>query len=281
MTTKIKNMTTKINLLDGGMIFELNKYYNDFGQSAVSVNEKLIKSIYQNYIDIGCSYLTTCNYGFTPRNVGNDWYKLTTKSIKIMEQFKSDDVKIMGCVPPYFKSYYQGDVDTGFVEFYSKLIDIFKEKIDYYLIETNINYKHADQIIKIIQQKDISPKIIVSIYPNEHNEINYNKYLNLDVYGLFINCCSFGKMLDYHNKYWKGKLNKKVFGFYCNKINESNYKSSGNDVKKLFTFSNNEYISQESINNFISDNKIENLFIGGCCGYGVKEMKELKKKLPI
>ena len=154
MTTKIKNMTTKINLLDGGMIFELNKYYNDFGQSAVSVNEKLIKSIYQNYIDIGCSYLTTCNYGFTPRNVGNDWYKLTTKSIKIMEQFKSDDVKIMGCVPPYFKSYYQGDVDTGFVEFYSKLIDIFKEKIDYYLIETNINYKHADQIINFNDEED-------------------------------------------------------------------------------------------------------------------------------
>ena len=38
---------SKINLLDGGMIFELNKFYNDYGQKAVSENNELIKSIYQ------------------------------------------------------------------------------------------------------------------------------------------------------------------------------------------------------------------------------------------
>ena len=274
-------MVNKINLLDGGMIFELNKHYNDFGQKAVIENEKLITSIYNNYINIGCKYITTCNYGFIPSNVGDDWYTLTSKSIKIMEQFKSENVKIMGCVPPYFKSYHQGDVDAGFIEFYSKLIDIFKGKIDYYLIETNINYKHAEKIVNLIQKKDVSSKIIVSIYPNEHNKINHDKYLNLDVFGLFLNCCSFGKMLHYYNKYWKGKLNSKVFGFYCNKINESDYKSSGNDVKNLLTFLNNDYITKEGIHNFITDNQFRILFIGGCCGYGVKEMKELKNILPI
>ena len=50
-------MVNKINLLDGGMIFELNKHYNDFGQKAVIENEKLITSIYNNYINIGCKYI--------------------------------------------------------------------------------------------------------------------------------------------------------------------------------------------------------------------------------
>ena len=102
---------SKINLLDGGMIFELNKFYNDYGQKAVSENNELIKSIYQNYINLGCEFITTCNYGFTPSNVGDKWYSLSKKSIKILETYRNN-TKIMGCLPPFFKSYHQDEINN-------------------------------------------------------------------------------------------------------------------------------------------------------------------------
>ena len=54
----------KINILDGGMIFEINKKYSDYGQYAIKNDKNLIEKLYQDYIDLGCTYITTCNYCF-------------------------------------------------------------------------------------------------------------------------------------------------------------------------------------------------------------------------
>ena len=46
------------------MIFELNKLFSDLRKTALHKNPEIIESIYQKYINLGCHYITTCNYGF-------------------------------------------------------------------------------------------------------------------------------------------------------------------------------------------------------------------------
>ena len=135
----------KINILDGGMIFEINKKYSDYGQYAIKNDKNLIEKLYQDYIDLGCTYITTCNYCFTPTKLSN-WKDLCQESINIMKQFRSDNVKICGSIPPYFKSYHYEDINDNFCDFYRQLVDIFKGKVDYYLIETSTDFRHVQKI---------------------------------------------------------------------------------------------------------------------------------------
>ena len=92
------------------------------------------------------------------------------------------------------------------------------------------------EIVKIIKSKDVNSKIIVSLYPNQENSKNIDNYLNLDIFGLFINCCSFNDMVDFYDSNIKSKdLKNKKFGFYCNKINEKKYSEELNiDKLKIF-----------------------------------------------
>ena len=43
----------KVNLIDGGMIFELNKKYKDYGEYAINYDINLINDIYKSYINLG------------------------------------------------------------------------------------------------------------------------------------------------------------------------------------------------------------------------------------
>ena len=53
----------------------------------------------------------------------------------------------------------------------------------------------------------------------------------MEIYGLFINCCSFENMELFYNQNFKNKnFKNKKFGFYCNKINEKEY-SQKNKIK--------------------------------------------------
>ena len=141
----------KVNYLDGGMIFELNKHYSDYGQKALEENPKLIEDLYTEYINLGSNYITTFNYGFKPHN-DIKWEYYTKKSVDIMQKFRSDKVKVLGSIPPFFKSYQYNDVNDEFIDFYEKLIKIFKINVDYYLVETSISYKHVFKIYEIIKK---------------------------------------------------------------------------------------------------------------------------------
>ena len=92
-----------ITFMDGGMLFELNKVYSDYGEYAIDHNKKLIVDLYQSYIAIGCKYITTCNYAFTPTKVKH-WEKYVKKSMDIVQPFRRN-CKVFGCVPPYYDSY--------------------------------------------------------------------------------------------------------------------------------------------------------------------------------
>ena len=263
----------KINIIDGGMIFELNKKYNDYGQYAILNDIELINNLYENYINIGCNYLTTCNYCFKPLKL-NNWEELTKKSIELMDKFR-DRVKIFGSIPPYFDSYKICEINDDFYEFYYKLINIFKNKADYYLIETSVNYDHVIKIIEIIKEIDSTTNIIVSLYPNDTNKINIKNYLNLNIYGLFINCCSFDTMIEFYiTNLLNLNFNNKKFGFYCNNIKECKY-SNDNNINNLQKYYDYKSIDKEKLNNFIKFLDFNEIFIGGCCGYGIKEMTEL------
>ena len=58
----------KISFFDGGMLFEINKKYPDYGQEATLNDKDLIKNLHKGYSNIGCNFITTCNYCFTPKN---------------------------------------------------------------------------------------------------------------------------------------------------------------------------------------------------------------------
>lgn len=264
----------KKNIFDGGMIFEINKKYSDYGQYAVKNDKNLIEKLYQDYINLGCKYITTCNYCFTPTKL-KDWKELSIEAINIMKKFRSNNVSVCGSLPPYFKSYYYEEINDNFCNFYKDLVSIFKGNVDYYIIETSIDFKHVEKICEIIREIDQETCIIVSLYINESNKKNINKYFDLNIYGLFLNCCSFTDLVNFYEKYLRHKnFNGKKFGFLCNKINEKKY-SEKSDVSKLQNFKNNKNITQENLDNFLNILNFDEVFIGGCCGYGVKEMKEL------
>ena len=76
-----------IKILDGGMLFELNKVYNDFGQTAVLNDKNLVRKIHEEYINMGCNLITTSNYGFKPNRM-NNWKELTTKKLTDREMLR-------------------------------------------------------------------------------------------------------------------------------------------------------------------------------------------------
>ena len=82
----------KVNLMDGGMIFEVNKKYNDYGQEAIINDKELIDNLYQSYINLGSKYITTSNYCFTPNKIMDSigWEKYTEESIACMKKFRND-----------------------------------------------------------------------------------------------------------------------------------------------------------------------------------------------
>lgn len=264
----------KINILDGGILFELNKEYSDYGEYAVIYNPMLVKKLYQNYIDIGCSYLTTSNYGFTPLKIDN-WKEATIKSLNLIQEFRSSHVSICGCLPPFFKSYSTESVSEDFKFFYQELVILMKGQIDYFLIETVACLEHAQTIIKIIRELNCDIPIMVSVYINEDNQQKIGSFFNLPIERLMVNCCSFSKLTTFYDKYLKqqswGKIN---FGFYCNKINEKAY-AVDCQVDNLQKFKNQQHISTEKLESFLQNLPFKNILIGGCCGYGVEEMREL------
>ena len=196
-----------IEILDGGMIFELNKYYNDLGQEALLRNPKIIELIYQSYIDLGCQYITTCNYGFKSLKLEN-WKDLVNRSVEICSYLKTKNkkIKILGCLPPYHESYHNGEVNNKFLDFYKFLIATMIGKVDYFICETQISINHINAILAVLEyyQKYFvkKTKILISIYPNSNiNGKELTKtiltYKHL-IEGLMVNCCSFNDMISFY-----------------------------------------------------------------------------------
>ena len=271
----------KINFMDGGMLFEINKKYKDYGQYAFDNDEDLINNLYKNYIDIGCKFITTSNYCFKPSYI-NDWKKYTQKSIDIVQKFRNENVKIMGSIPPYKKSYMICEIDKDFKNFYKDLVNIFKSKVDFYIIETGFHKLEIIEIYNIINSIDKNTKVIVSLYPNKNHSKYIQDYLDLNIYGLFLNCVSLTEMIYFYNNYLINKIfNNKKFGFYCNNIDEKKYSQeiksiSSNKIElNLENYKSNNKLDQKDIISFLTNLKHDEIFIGGCCGYGIREMKEL------
>ena len=87
-------------------------------------------------------------------------------------------------------------------------------------------------------------------------------------------------MIKYYNKTIKNLIFKNInFGFYCNKIEEQEYKNKEKSVrsKELNSCLNDDLITKEQINLFLENCESNNIIIGGCCGYGINEMKEIIK----
>ena len=107
----------------------------------------------------------------------------------------------------------------------------------------------------------------------------YGEYIE----GILINCCSFSEMKEYYSNHISNlKLSEKniKFGFYCNMLDEKKYSSySGNkeDDFNLLDFKNEDIIDKSELYQFIEELELKNIkiIIGGCCGYGIEEMKEL------
>ncbi len=277
----------KIELMDGGFLYELRKYYPDYGEHVIDNKPELIKKIHQDYINIGCKYITSGNYVFKPYRQST-WKEYTIKVLKLLYSLKSNnDFILLGCIPPYYESYHLGEFNKDVSLYYSELKNIVSKYADKYIIETIICPVHMYNICKIL---DNSLPIIISIYPNDNINKDHIKYVvsNYNIEAILINCCDFCTMLKYYNntiehlnnlKNVNGELVK--YGFYLNKINEQEYKNSrckhGNNKMELETFFINDSSDFNKIRLFIDNYRFNNnLLIGGCCGYDTEEMKKLK-----
>ena len=274
-----------LHFLDGGMLFEINKTYKDFGEYALINDNNLIDNLYKNYIDNGSKFITTCNYCLKP-SYTNDWDKLTQKSVDTIQKFRTNNIKVFGSLPPFGKSYNNNKIDNVFINYYTRVANIFKNKVDFYIIETGFNYFEIKKIYDIIKSVDKDGYIIISLYPNNNHDNYIDEYLQLNLYGLFLNCCSVKHMKDFYNQHLKNKnFNKIKFGFYCNKIHEDEYaKDTTNSLivekqNNLQKYYSHNLSDEDEIKEFISKLSYNEIYIGGCCGYGVKEMKNLIDKL--
>tara|TARA_B100001093_G_C26813321_1_gene1008515 strand:- start:143 stop:970 length:828 start_codon:yes stop_codon:yes gene_type:complete len=269
---------TKVNWMDGGILFELNKINDDFGEKLVEYNKEIIYKLYEEYINIGAKFITTNNYGFKPSR-SNNWKELTynTKDIFKKIKIKYPNVSILGCIPPFHSSYYDGEITENFLDFYRELIPILNEYVDMFIIETNISYNHCYHICDVISNLNINKSIIISIYPDNITKSQLSQLIKIhNIISIMINCCSFDKMNKYYNKeikYLLENYNNINFGFYLNKINEQSYKYDQNK-KELQNYKHN-ICDLEKIKKFIQNYNKKEIYIGGCCGYGINEMKEL------
>ena len=275
-------MNQDIVFLDGGFLFEINKKYNDLGQKALFENIYDIYHIYENYINLGCHIITTNNYGFKP-NQSNNWEELCIKSEEIFINLKKKypNIKIFGSLPPFFPSYSIESINENFILFYNKLVNILNNYVDEFLIETSVSVEHIECICSIIKKLNIDKNINISFYPSKIDKKQLLDFIKTNFFiidKLFINCCNFDNMEKFYNEYLLEIINnyrKIKFGFYLNNIDEKKYKNTP-IVKQLQDFKiNNNQDNREykKIKQFIKDFDI--IYIGGCCGYGITEMKEL------
>ena len=275
-----------ITWLDGGFLFELNKEYVDLGQEAVLNAPEKILQLYKSYINLGCTYITTNNYGFKPSRMDN-WQELCIKSREIFCQLKDEhpDIQILGSIPPFYPTYKQGSITSEFTDYYTTLISLLE--VDGFLLETQVSIIHIREICRIIYCLGYKDKpIYVSLYPNnitsEELEQLYKEYPAICAF--LVNCCSFEKMSEYYYKVIQKVLAVHPslrYGFYLNRIDEENY-ADCQHIERLQEYKSKKN-DTENIKNFIEKYRRErnntDIIIGGCCGYGVEEMRELMEEL--
>lgn len=286
-----------LEFLDGGMIYELNKKHQDLGQTALLTQPDKILEIYQSYLNSGANYLTTCNYGFKSLKLPN-WKMLVQKSVDLLFDFQinsqasNPSFKILGCLPPYFESYYDGVINKDFIDFYETLVEIMYEKVDYFLLETQVSILHIRKILDIIHFHSLRNSkrtlpVMVSIYPQGNISGREIKKLVIDysfmLDAILVNCGSLAKIREYFTREIEdidlARLKVK-FGFYCNKIDEQGYKNYQGDKKnkvRITDFYQETPIPSQEIDKFRNylDMKGYDIIIGGCCGYGMQEMEDL------
>ena len=275
-----------ITWLDGGFLFELNKEYGDLGQEAVLNAPEKILQLYKSYISLGCSYITTNNYGFKPSRM-NNWQELCIKSGEIFRQLKNEypKIQILGSIPPFYPTYKQGPITSKFTDYYTTLIPLLN--VDGFILETQVSIIHIREICRIIHSLGYKDTVLyISLYPDDIDAEEllqlYKEYMTIKA--ILINCCSFDKMRIYYDNVIQRVLaihSSLQFGFYLNRINEEHY-AECQHIERL-----QEYKSKkndiENIKNFVEKYKSErnnrDIIIGGCCGYGVEEMHELMEEL--
>ena len=284
-----------LEFLDGGMIYELNKIHQDLGQKALLEEPEVIEKIYKSYVNSGSNYLTTCNYGYKSLKLDN-WKELTGKAVYLLSNFqkkhnlvnRTNTIKTLGCLPPYFESYHVGKVDNKFRNFYWDLVSLMDGKVNYYILETQVDIQHIREILNIINlDSKKTRKVWISIYPE--GEITFreltlilNQFPNL-IEAILLNCCS----LEIMEKYFQRLIvpqqlakRKIKFGFYLNKLDQEKYKNYSGDKEKkldLTDFYDARELDYREIDRFRNelDQSGYDVIIGGCCGYGTREMEEL------
>jgi len=290
---------SQIELMDGGFLYCLRKLQQDkdnldYGETILDNNPELAKSIYQSYIDIGCQFITSGNYPFKPMRQKN-WIRYTEIILLMLYDLKkSHEFTLLGSIPPYYESYMMGEWNAGVAIYYHRLKQIVEHYADIYIIETVVSYKHLLNICKIL---DKSLPIIISLYPDNDVTVENLDYLiqTFNISAIMINCCGYNEMKQYFENIVSkviDKHNKIKFGFYLNAIDEKKYvecctrqhschKQSGAiNLEKLSI--NNEYLDGDIalIKDFVKQYKLSNvqnnLIIGGCCGYGVDEIEQIK-----
>lgn len=206
--------------------------------------------------------------------------EIVVKLLSELKQSNDHPFTLLGCIPPYYKAYAEGELTKEVHDFYEALIDILEPYIDKFMVELVTQADHCNKILELISAKS-SKDAILSIYPNgtitldDMKKIIGKKYSNLK--GICIHCCSYEDMLKFYKECiepldFTGLTH---FGFYLNKIEEKQYLFGGNNVNNLKDLYNDEFVERKKLVDFLkSFNKTENLILGGCCGYGHKEMKE-------
>ena len=256
----------KIELLDGAMGTTISNIYNNNEKCREKINEtnpKIIEEIHKKYIESGADYLKANTFNCSKKALeiyGEDLKKSYNYAFlggkickKIAEKYEKKSIG----------TFCDGDVD--------QIDGILDSGVDIIMVETIYDLEKGMNSLKLLKErmkiKKIKKPIMISFAVNEKGEIYsgekildvYQKFIDIDIISIGINCSEYTENIYLILKKFKEQTNLKV-SFHPN--SNKNIEDFIKGIKKL-------------INDGIVD------IVGGCCGTDFQHIKRLREIIDI
>lgn len=280
----------KIHIMDGGMGRELARMGAPFRQpewSALALIEgpEYVLQAHKNFIDAGAQIIIPSCYAVIPYHIGQERYdasgrELIALSAKLAQQAVKEsgkDVKIAGCIPPIFGSYFPEKYDEKAAPaIYDAFVEEQAPYIDFWLGETLSSRREAVAITDALARHDNKLPLWLAYCLSEKDPRTLRSGVTLDeiikltheetpAEALLYNCCAIEDIED-AIIYTRGALpadSKLMLGGYPNSFeNKNQYKQSNQTISELRTEVTPEFFA-DYVEKWINAGAD---IVGGCCG---------------
>jgi len=291
---------TDIALLDGGLGQEIQKRSMKNAHPLWSVkvmfdNPEIVAKVHCDFIMSGARVICLNTYAatksrMTQHGFGNHLETAHKTAIKLARQSLNESskldgtIQVAGCLPPLVSSYvaevskdYNGSLDE-----YRQLVDLQKDSVDLFLIETMSNIDEARAALTAVKEAEKPAFVSLTIEDNFSNKLRSGEDLEVAIEvlsnenpkGIMLNCSSPEAITKAMSKMTKLRI---PFGGYGNGFTNISPLVPGSTVDNL---SARKDLSPEVYAEFACQwVDAGATIIGGCCEIGPDHIYFLCQKL--